>query len=215
MKNFLLSVLFSLTACGAYAQSADTLKPRPFNDDEFEFLEKTEGYLRSGFRFTTAVNSMVIIGGGLFCADLIDGDLGGLGVVGFEIGFGGVEMSKFSPMALVKARRNFSELRQVWPDSVSYASIMSSIQLAENLSKVSVISVFLSEGLIVAGLMQQDMSLRRLMVGSGFVMGGLALGTSIATTVITQKTRIELGRSSGSIEFGAGTSGIGAFYRLP
>jgi hypothetical protein len=215
MKKLLVALLLLVADTTLFAQPAKVQGGFAPGTQEELFLKETEGYLRGSFRFTTAFNVMVLTGAGLIGIDLLDGKSNALTFVGFEIGFAGVEMSKYSPVALVKARRSFMRLAPTWYDTASYQAVLKRIRLAEHLSKVSVISNFLGEGLILLGFFQQDEGMFRGLITAGVAFGIVSLGTSIGTTVATQMARVELGKAKGTVTLGAGTSGIGVAYRIP
>lgn len=215
MKTFICSLYLWVSVSGIFAQTGDTLHRFSISSQDAFFLNQTEGYLRGSFRFSNTYNIMVLGGIGLMAGDMIDGEMETLSVVGFEIGFAGVEISKYGPVPLVKARRSFEKLAPVWADTASYQLVLKRIRLAENLSKVSVISTFLGEGLVLLGFFQEDDKMFSGLIAAGVACGVVALGTSIGTTVATQMARVELGRASGSIAITANASGVGVAYRLP
>jgi len=215
MKRSTFLILLGMASFGVSGQQADTLVPAGPGSHDKVLLHQTEGYLQGSSRFTTAINTMVLGGAAIIGLDMLDSQMGIVSVIGFEIGFAGTEMSKYSPVALVKARRCFLQLRGSWPDQESYDLVLLLIRTAEIWSKVSVSCTFLCEGLLILGLVPEDERLAAIMIGTGIAAGFVAIGTQIGTTIATQRARLELGRAAGSLGFRAGGTGVGIVYTLP
>jgi len=210
----MIPVIIMMAAGVTLGQPADTAKTNYLGPAELPLLRNTRDLLRHSYGFTLAVNSMVLGGMAMIGVDLARGEFGAPGFIGFEIGFGGVEMSKYSPIALVRAKQNFRGLRDAWPDTVSYNEISRQICLAATLSEVSMACTFLGEAMIIIGGFETG-DAGPILICTGVALGGVALGTSIATSVVTRMAQRALNTPAGSITLHAGASGVGVSYRLP
>jgi hypothetical protein len=69
--------------------------------------------------------------------------------------------------------------------------------------------------IIVAAATDQTIVVQNRLAYSGIAFTVASFGTSIATTLMTVKARIDLGKLRGSIGVAIGPNGIGAVYKFP
>jgi hypothetical protein len=210
-----LVLVFSVVAGIGYSQDAITLKQEAA--DKEIILQSCDGYLKSAVQYSATVGCIEIIGGGLFAIGLsMQNDNESFIAVGFLIGFGGMEMSKFIPVPLTKARRDLDLLRPSWKDSLEYIRIHQKVVAAETLGYTTMALAFAGQALVLAAAFSdQNNSTQTVLLATGITFAIASVGTCIGSTVMAQMARVDLGKSHGSIGLCIGPQGIGAVYKLP
>lgn len=204
-------LIFSFDPGKGYSQ--DTVYQKNVNSRD-ELLRKCDGYLRGARNYTLAVNAFEIIGGSLFGIGLAT-ETGGLTAPGFLLGFGGMEMSKSTPIPLTKARRKLDLSAPLWKDTLDFFQLRQKVRTAETLGYATLVLTFAGQFVVILAALSHDNSTYTVLMASGI---GLTIGsflTGIATTVMTDLARVELGKSMGSIGVGVGSQGVGAVYKFP
>jgi hypothetical protein len=213
---FCLRVLiFSVALNNGYSQDVVNQESEATKNEAI--LESCDGYLKGAVGYNAAVSCIEIIGGGLL----------GIGVsmvndnempvaIGFLVGFGGMEMSKFVPIPLTKARRNLDLLGPFWKDSLEYARLHHKVVTAESLGYATMTLAFAGQALAFLGVViDQNSNARTALLACGISCAIASIGTSVGSAVTAQMARVDLRKSAGSIGVGIGPQGIGAVYKFP
>jgi hypothetical protein len=214
MFVYLLFAGFLMAARCGYSQEADKRDSASINDKLI--LQSCDGYLKSAFRYSLAVGCIEMIGGALIgIGTALNNDKDILVGVGVAVGFGGMEMSKTIPVPLTKARRVLDRIQPSWKDSLAFIRLRQNVGTAETLGYLTMVLTFAGQGLAIAGGTSSNENTRTILFASGIVCAVASVGTCFGSAFMTQRARLELGRSFGSIGVGIGPQGIGAVYRLP
>jgi hypothetical protein len=217
--SLLVSMSCLLVTYGGYAQ--DTVRRAGNPDSDQLYLASCGQYLRGAATYNTVVNVFEVVGGtmfsfGLFAETSNSASTDYLAGIGFMIGFGGMEMSKFIPVPLTKARRNLDMLTVTLKESPGYAKLYRDVSTAEILGYTTMALAFIAQGSVLAAAIADESNVTQttlLWAGVGCTIA--SIGMSIATTVMISRARISLGKTGGSIGVGVVPDGIGAVYKLP
>jgi hypothetical protein len=178
------------------------------------WMHSLRSNLRGAQVFNSVVNCLEIIGYPVFLSGITKYS-STVAFVGFSIGFPGMEMSKYSPVPLTKARRDLIRLRPFWKDTADYNRLNRQVTAAMRLSYASMALAFGAQAMVMIGIFSQEESASANWIISGFVCAGVSLGLSVGTTVVTSVARKTLGKHGGTLGLNMNQNGIGAVYQIP
>jgi len=198
------------------AQAGFRQRLKAKTDSAVEYLllmNSFQKHLKGARAFNSIINGMELIGYPLFLVG-ITSEYEALTIGGFGIGFSAMEMSKYSPVPLTKARRALLRLRPVWNDADNYNRLLRQVSAAAYLSYASMSFAFIAQGIFAIGVLTPGEYSNGWFISS-YACAGLSLGLALASTVVTSKA-IRTFRGHGII-LGASISGQGitASLRLP
>jgi hypothetical protein len=218
MKKITICLLvLSFLIAGIHGYMQDTVNPQADSVRNKIIMRSCYSHLRGARTFNTVINCFEIAGASLFSVGLAK-EIGGLEAAGFLVGFGGMEMSKATPVPLTKARRELVMLHTSWKDTLEYNRIYHQVRTAESLSYAAMALVFSGEVLVGLSALFSDHSsidFQTAILTMGVVCIGVSFGTSVGTTIMTGKAKTGFKKHFGSIGLGIGHQGIGAVYTLP
>lgn len=209
-------VLFICTGIIVKSASQPNRLPNTSEPDSALLMQKLQKTLRGGQTFNSVINGLEIVGYPLFLIGLSNfNNASILALAGFEMGFPAMEMSKYSPIPLVKAEESLIRLKGYWKDRDQYTLLMEQVTSAKRLSFAAMSTAFISQALFIAGCFSPHSLWENPWMICSFIGAGLSVGLAIATTIEISLARKTLGKHTGDLGLKMTNHGLGVVYRLP
>jgi len=161
----------------------------------------------------TVINCLEITGTPFFAAGVIKKS--DVMAVGFLIGFPGMEMSKYTPIPLTKAKKELIRLKPVWKDLASYSLLTQQVSAAKGLSYATMATAFIAEGMFLAGLFSPHPSSTNGWIISSSIFAGTSFCLAICTNIMTSMAWKTCSKHGNDIGLTLTKDGISAVYHLP
>ena len=118
-------------------------------------MSSLQSNLKGARTFNTVINCLEFIGIPFFVTGLAAQESVPT-IISFALGFTGMEMSKYSPIPLTKARRDLVLLRPFWKNMDSYNMIYHQVSTAEKLSYASMALAFGAQAMFIIGIISDN-----------------------------------------------------------
>jgi hypothetical protein len=205
----LIFLFFTVTVMKSFSQ----MESNDVKNNDSLLMNSFKRHLKGAMVFNTVINCLEITGTPFFAAGVIKNS--DVMAIGFLIGFPGMEMSKYTPIPLTKAKKELIRLKPVWRDPASYSLLTQQVSAAKGLSYATMATAFIAEGMFLAGLFSPHPSTTNGWIVSSSICAGTSFCLAICTTVMTSMAWKTYSKHTAAIELSLTDSGIGAIYHLP
>jgi hypothetical protein len=176
---------------------------------------KADRYLKNALIFNSLTT--VIEGTGLILYGIgYKPDVSPVIAPGLFLSIGGIDLGKFSPLPMVKAKRVIQKGINYTAEDEKYQAALKKINTALALSTVSILTNLAGEVMLVVALFRDPSEPSgRNFAYAGLSLAGVGVITSIASSVMISDARKALNNSAGTVGLNVGKDGLGVVYRLP
>jgi hypothetical protein len=141
---------------------------------------------------------------------------GPLILAGIPLAVTGIDMGKYSPIPIVKAKRVLEKGIAAGQDPARYSTAIHKLNAAIALSTISILSNVAAEVLGAIALFRDwDEPEGKALAYGCMVTGGIGIATSVASSVMVSNARKALYMTPSGIGLNSGKNGLGIVYRLP
>jgi hypothetical protein len=190
--SFCIPVILALEV-----HSQDSIISKSWSSEDSATMGSCYRHLEGAWRFNAAVNALEISGTALIGIGMLanTGAPAGLGII---IGLPAMEMAKFTPIPLIKARKELKLLRATGIDPEQIDRVFKPASCAEKLSYSSMALVFGCQLFLgLAAIFDQNKTWQNTLLIAGGTAALASVGTSVSVTLTMKKARIRLGTYGG------------------
>ena len=176
---------------------------------------KADRYLRNALIFNSL--TAVVEGTGLILYGIgYKPDISPVIAPGLFLSIGGIDLGKFSPIPMVKAKREIQKGLNYTAEDEKYQAALKKINTALALSTVSILTNIAGEVMLVVALFRDPSEPSgRNLAYAGLAFAGIGVATSVTSSAMISGARKALNTSAGTVGLSAGKDGLGVAYRLP